>query len=105
MEGMSFDNFGRLLLDGVTACYHAESDDCDALPVELLEAFLSNVDTDTPAAPAPPHCFALPKSDNDVKQGKLAAIPVKTQSGALRFGESRAFRGVAVQKKSQSLLT
>ena len=81
MKGTSsLDNF-HLAPPGLSDSPPPESDDCDALPVGLLETFLSNADTDTPAAqPAPPRRFTLPKSDDGVEQAKLAAIPVKTQS-------------------------
>ena len=64
MEATPFDNL-CLAPPGWSDSSLPESGDCDAL---LLEAFLSNLDTDTPAAqPTPPRRFALPKSDNDVE--------------------------------------
>ena len=59
-----------------------ESDDCEAL---LLEALLSNLDTDTPVAEtAPPRCFALPKSDNDAEWAKCHEVFLVESLSALK---------------------
>ena len=67
MEGMPFDKF-CLAPPGWSDSSLPESDSYDAL---LLEAFLSNVNTDAPVTqPASPCHFDLPKSDTNVKQAK-----------------------------------
>ena len=68
MEVMSFDNY-RLAPPGWSDCSLPGSDD------ELLEAFLSDVDTDTSAAqPAPLRHFSLPKSDNYIERAKCREV-------------------------------
>ena len=55
MKLMSFDIF-CLVPPGWSDSLLPESEDCDMLPIELLETFLRDVDTDTPTAqPAPAH--------------------------------------------------
>ena len=71
MEAASFDNF-RLAPPRWSDSSLPESDNYDIL---LLEAFLSELDTDTSAAqPAPLRHFALPKLDNDVEQAKCHEV-------------------------------
>ena len=71
MEVPSFDNF-HLTPPGWSHRSLPESDGYDTL---LLEAFLSNVNTDAPVTqPASPCRFDLPKSDNDVKRAKCCEV-------------------------------
>ena len=68
MEVTSFDNY-RLAPPGWSDSLPPESDD------ELKEAFLSDVDTDTPAAqPAPLRHFFLPMSDNYIERAKCREV-------------------------------
>ena len=71
MEATYFDNF-RLALPRWSDSSLPESDGYDVL---LLEAFLSNVDTDAPMTQTASPCrFNLPKSDNVVKQAKCCEV-------------------------------
>ena len=73
MEANSLDDF-HLAPPGWSDSSQSESNDRDAntLLSAILEAFLCDVSTDTPTVqPAPPCCFAQPKSDEDVERAYI----------------------------------